>query len=329
VGWYSSVFLGAYFTKAIVEAQADYQSTIPGAILLAFDPAPTAQGMLSLKALRLTDVFMHEWRNQTRLGSEAFTRLVPSSIFETLPIKVRNSHLTHLFMSDLIDNKSLQSPLTLRPAAMSTSGSAEKQHGSSSSAISSAVGHAVGTTTTSVAAAELETDFARLDLATGALATAHCPVHVKSTVPLTSAPPPPLPPKRPPSPPLLSPPSTAPFLEKHLDEIGKLTDSFLEMQASQRRIASEIQANVAQQQAWLQNRRAENERLQKEGHELKPEFDASLPFFNAVTDRNGRDALDMSLISAQVTAYCQSVSRFTDTTFGKLFLAASIQKNNL
>lgn len=328
VGWYTSVFLGAYFTKKIVENHAEHQASKPETILLAFDPAPTAQGLLSLKALRLTDTFMDEWRNQTRHGSEAFTRLAPSSIFESLPVKIRNSHLIQLFMADLIDNKALQSPLALRPAAALTSG-LEKQHASTSSTISSSVGHAVGSTAAGVAAAELETDFARLDLATGAwplLARAflrrnHAQspspassfLHMSSVVrPFTRTP--------------TYPPPAAPFLEKHMEEISQLTDDFLDMQNSKKFLDKDIQANMAQLNDWLANRRAENDRRRAEGQEILPEFDASLPFFKAVTDKSGRDSLDTCLLSAQVTAYCQSVSRFTDTTFGKLFLAAALQK---
>lgn len=90
-GWYSSMYLGKYFTKENVEHHAFYQETHPDSILLMYDNVSSAQGLLSLKALRLTDAFMEEWRSQSRLGSEAFTRLAPSSIFEELPIKVRVS----------------------------------------------------------------------------------------------------------------------------------------------------------------------------------------------------------------------------------------------
>lgn len=162
------MFLGAYFTKDNVETHAEHQAAKADSILLVFDPAPTAQGLLSLKALRLTDAFMDEWRNQSRLGSEAFTRLAPSSIFEELPIKVRNSHLIQAFMADIIDNKALAGAASAaRPAAAATSGLEKSSLFSASSSISATVGSAIGTTAAAVTAAELETDFARLDLATG------------------------------------------------------------------------------------------------------------------------------------------------------------------
>ena len=89
VGWYSSTYLGSFYTKDNVEHQAEYQAEVPNSVLLVYDNVPTAQGLLSIKALRLTKSFMEEWRNQGRLGSEAFTRLPPSAVFEELPVKVR------------------------------------------------------------------------------------------------------------------------------------------------------------------------------------------------------------------------------------------------
>ena len=89
VGWYSSAYLGAVYSKDTVEHHAAYQAAMPNSVLLVYDTVPTAQGHLSVKALRLTDAFMDEWRAQARLGSEAFTRLPPSQIFEELPLKVR------------------------------------------------------------------------------------------------------------------------------------------------------------------------------------------------------------------------------------------------
>ena len=91
VGWYSSTYLGSFYTKDNVEHQAEYQAEVPNSVLLVYDNVPTAQGLLSIKALRLTKSFMEEWRNQGRLGSEAFTRLPPSAVFEELPVKVRGA----------------------------------------------------------------------------------------------------------------------------------------------------------------------------------------------------------------------------------------------
>ena len=86
--------------------------------------------------------------------------------------QVRNPHLIQAFMADLIDSKVLSGPgaISSRPTAVPTSGLAPKQSPlfSASSSIAASVGSAVGVTPAAVTAAELETDFARLDLATGA-----------------------------------------------------------------------------------------------------------------------------------------------------------------
>lgn len=357
-GWYSSMYLGKYFTKENVEHHAFYQETHPDSILLMYDNVSSAQGLLSLKALRLTDAFMEEWRSQSRLGSEAFTRLAPSSIFEELPIKVRallrlqlirtmrsrlpaplaaaethaphpiplplraqvrNPHLIQAFMADLIDSKVLSGPgaISSRPTAAPTNGLAHKQSPlfSASSSIAASVGTAVGVTPAAVTAAELETDFARLDLATGA-----CKLQRRSSRvawPLTFHAAPSL---------QRFPYFTAPFLEKHLELIQGMGEQFLNTQANARFISREIAQLVKDREDWLILRRRENEKRRLEGLEMLPEFDASLPFFKPVMDKTGRDTLDSLLISAQISAYCGSVMRFADQSFGKLFLAASLQK---
>lgn len=43
VGWYSSTYLGSYFTKDTVEHHAAYQSEAPNSVLLVYDNVPTTQ----------------------------------------------------------------------------------------------------------------------------------------------------------------------------------------------------------------------------------------------------------------------------------------------
>ncbi len=106
--------------------------------------------------------------------------------------------------------------------------------------------------------------------------------------------------------------------------LQEYTDQFLQAQASARYIASDIAANVKQREEWLRARRKENEKRRTEGLEALPEVDATLAFFKPVTDKSGRDPLDTLLLSAQITSYCSSVTRFADQSFGKLFLASHL-----
>ena len=103
-------------------------------------------------------------------------------------------------------------------------------------------------------------------------------------------------------------------------------EQFLTAQANSRFIAREIANLVKDREDWLILRRRENEKRRMEGLDTLPEFDSSLPFFKPVTDKTGRDTLDTLLVSAQISAYCGSVMHFADQSFGKLFLAASLQK---
>ena len=72
-------------------------------------------------------------------------------------------------------------------------------------------------------------------------------------------------------------------------------------------------------------RRRENEKRRMEGLEPLPEVDPTLPFFKPLTDKSGRDHLDSLLVSAQISSYCNNVSKFGGSSFGKLFLASSLQ----
>jgi hypothetical protein len=181
VGWYTTTYLGSYLTKETVELHAAYQQELPNAILLVYDAVSTSQGLLSLKALRLSEQFMEEYKSQLRLGSEAFTKLAPSAVFEELPLRVRNPHLIQAWLADMIESKSLSGlgPLgvALPGGARGAQGVGGAPRGERSAAmlasgvrgsIAASVGSAVGATPAAVMAAEQETDFARLDLATGA-----------------------------------------------------------------------------------------------------------------------------------------------------------------
>jgi hypothetical protein len=105
-----------------------------------------------------------------------------------------------------------------------------------------------------------------------------------------------------------------------------MADQFLYSQMNARIMSREIAMLVKDREDWLMLRRAENDKRRKEGLEPLPEFDSSLSFFKPVMDKSGKDTLDTLLVSAQISAYCGGVARFADHAFGKLFLAASLQK---
>jgi translation initiation factor 3 subunit H len=64
VGWYTSTYLGSFLNDSLVETQYNYQAAIKKCVVLVFDPVKTSQGLLSLRAYRLTQAFMNLYANK-------------------------------------------------------------------------------------------------------------------------------------------------------------------------------------------------------------------------------------------------------------------------
>ena len=62
VGWYQSSYMGSYCTKDTIVHQLQYQETLPNSVVIIYDGVKTAQGTLSIKALRLTDAFCDKYK---------------------------------------------------------------------------------------------------------------------------------------------------------------------------------------------------------------------------------------------------------------------------
>ena len=70
VGWYQSTYLGSYCTRDTILHQFEFQENLPNSVVLIYDGVRTAQGQLSLKALRLTDSFCDAFRSK-RITAES------------------------------------------------------------------------------------------------------------------------------------------------------------------------------------------------------------------------------------------------------------------
>eukprot|EP00474_Spongospora_subterranea_P008974 CRZ09432.1 hypothetical protein [Spongospora subterranea] len=113
VGWYQSISNadllqdqgGSNTWSSIVATQFDYQTNIPGSVVIIYDPLRTCYGTLSIRAYRLTDAFMRFYKagDQSREGFNRF-QVDSRSIFEELPVKVHNSNLVHAFLYELREN---------------------------------------------------------------------------------------------------------------------------------------------------------------------------------------------------------------------------------
>ncbi|WOL01370.1 eukaryotic translation initiation factor [Canna indica] len=102
VGWYQSTLLGSFQTVELIETFMNYQENIRRCVCIVYDPSRSAQGVLALKALKLTDSFMELYRNNNFIGEKLREKKLSwVDIFEEIPIKVSNSALVSAFMTEL------------------------------------------------------------------------------------------------------------------------------------------------------------------------------------------------------------------------------------
>jgi len=104
VGWYSSTYMGSFVNESTLETQFNYQGSrsIKRSVLVIYDPLKTSQGVLSLKALRLTNKFMDLYKEQ-KFTKDVIARIGLSfdDIFEEIPIKIHNNLLTKALLWEL------------------------------------------------------------------------------------------------------------------------------------------------------------------------------------------------------------------------------------
>jgi len=110
VGWYSSTYMGTFLNESAIETQYNYQERIKKSVVLIYDPVKTAQGVLSLKAYRLTQPFLELYRQQTfTKQSLAKANMTFNEIFEEVPIRISNSLLVKAFLFELTESKTMDS----------------------------------------------------------------------------------------------------------------------------------------------------------------------------------------------------------------------------
>ncbi|PPS01480.1 hypothetical protein GOBAR_AA19199 [Gossypium barbadense] len=70
VGWYQSTILGSYQTVELIETFMNYQENIRRCVCIIYDPSRSNQGVLALKALKLSDSFMELYRANSFTGEK-------------------------------------------------------------------------------------------------------------------------------------------------------------------------------------------------------------------------------------------------------------------
>jgi hypothetical protein len=347
VGWYSSNFLSSFFTPDTIQHHARYQLTVPSAVLLVYDNIRTNQGHLALRALRLTPAAMSAYRaalaevqrsgrgagldeerlGKAVLGSEAFVGLSPASVFESLPVRVRNPHLLQALLVDLVDRRSMM-PVALgkgglaataeAAAAAGTIGGAALRGGQgllasaaavspSAAAVAAGLPPPAGAPTVSAAASAAAASAAVAAAAAAASSSAAAEGEDTDFARLSL--------------------STVPYLEKHLEALNFLMEEVAKVQDSQSYVIRKAQRMQREREEWVARRRKENDARQQQGLAALPEVDFSLPFFQQHREKGAKDPLEGILYAAQINSYCGAVARFSYDTFPKLFLANAMAES--
>jgi len=111
VGWYSSTYMGSFINEGSIETQYNYQDKInKKCVMIVYDPLKTSQGILSLKAYRLTLPFMELYKNQA-FTKESLSKgsVSYNDIFEEIPVKIHNSLLIKSLLNTLDEEGNIES----------------------------------------------------------------------------------------------------------------------------------------------------------------------------------------------------------------------------
>ncbi|XP_068666745.1 eukaryotic translation initiation factor 3 subunit H-like [Aristolochia californica] len=233
VGWYQSTILGSFQTVELIETFMNYQENIRRCVCIIYDPSKSNQGVLALKALKLSDSFMEFYRTTNFTGEKLREKkLAWVDIFEEIPIKVSNSALISAFMTEL----EAETPVA-------------------------------------------QCDYDRLQL------------------------------------------STDPFMERNVEFLTECMDDLSFEQQKFQYYYRNLSRQQAQQQAWLQKRRAENMARKAAGEEPLLEEDPSNPIFKPIPEPS---RLDSFLITNQIANYCNQINGVGAQSFSRLYLMKAV-----
>lgn len=102
VGWYQSTYMGSFQTVELIETFLNYQENIKRCVCIIYDPVRSGQGVLALKALKLSEDFMELYRSQSLSGEKLREKnMAWTHIFEEIPVKISNSALVSSLMTEL------------------------------------------------------------------------------------------------------------------------------------------------------------------------------------------------------------------------------------
>lgn len=102
VGWYTSATMGNFINLGFIENQYHYQRENNNVVALVHDVSRSSQGSLSLRAFKLTSVFMAAYKEgKFTTDSLQKSKLTYKDILLELPVNIHNSHLLTSFLHQL------------------------------------------------------------------------------------------------------------------------------------------------------------------------------------------------------------------------------------
>lgn len=108
VGWYQSTYFSSFIEDSCIETQFNYQEHIKNCVVIIYDPSRTRATGMALRAFRLTEPFMHLYKEgKFNANLLASVNLTSGDVFKELDIQVRNSHLSSALLLELQDECNL------------------------------------------------------------------------------------------------------------------------------------------------------------------------------------------------------------------------------
>ncbi|KAJ3330598.1 Eukaryotic translation initiation factor 3 subunit H [Blyttiomyces sp. JEL0837] len=297
VGLYVSTHLGSFWNQTIIENQFSYQKAYAQSVLLVYDPIRTAQGNLSLRALRLSDTFMTLFKEK-KFTMEALHahKLTPSGIFESLPIRIRNSYLLSALLHELETTPEAPpsfpstSFVNFEPQIKTSVGSAYLKSSASSGAATrhSASRAGLQQLSSSVGVGRLTPNFDALDLGADS------------------------------------------YLEKHLEYLAETVEEYGQEQWRWQGWQRSLQKEQQKTAQTVAKKRAENATRTASGlPPLHSEEDITAPSpALAKILANEPSRLETLVITNQIDTYCKQVNQFAGPGLTKMFLAKAVARQN-
>ena len=117
--------------------------------------------------------------------------------------------------------------------------------------------------------------------------------------------------------------SSNPFLEKNLEFLCECVDDLAAEQSKFQYYQRQVQRQLVSRRQHEQKRKLEEQQRQLAGEPpLPPEDTSNNPLYKPIPAPSRLESL---LITNQINSYCQQINQYSAKSFGKLFLADSVQ----